>query len=88
MSNNTPHLGPAIRVLRWPNTYTKPKMTQADLADKLGVSEGLVCRWEHGRRGYHPSDSIIQQVCRIFRVSRTHLSSLASDIATKKKGQS
>ena len=43
------------------------KITQADFAGRLGVSQNSVARWELGDR--IPSEAIIRSICREFNVS-------------------
>ena len=44
----------------------KHHMTQADLAERLGLSASAVGMYEHGRR--EPDLSVILQLCQIFNV--------------------
>lgn len=52
-----------IRRLRFANS----EMTQADLADKLGVTRQTIIAIEHGR--YSPSLDMAFQIARVFGVS-------------------
>lgn len=74
------HLGPAIRHLRKPPHLRKPRMTQGQLAGRLGVSKFLVCKWERRRGNLWPSDDHIRQICRMFNVSRKRLEEIAREI--------
>lgn len=58
--------GNTIRMLR-----EKNKMTQADLAERLGVSDKTVSKWETGK-GY-PDITLLEPIAEVFRVSVTEL---------------
>jgi putative transcriptional regulator len=55
-----------IRALR----FTHGEMTQAELADKLGVTRQTVIAIEHGR--YSPSLEMAFQIARVFDVPLEH----------------
>lgn len=75
------HIGLALRALRWPNRYRKPLMTQIDLAERLGVSDALISKWEAGRRCYHPGEEDIEKICEVFHVTREELEVMAREAA-------
>jgi transcriptional regulator with XRE-family HTH domain len=56
-----------IRELR-----TEARMTQKELADRLGVTAPAVYNWE--RRTYEPRGSQIREMARIFGVSMDDIS--------------
>ena len=58
--------GAVIRELR-----EKNRMTQLQLADKLGVSDKTVSKWETGK-GY-PDITLLEPIARTFRISVTEL---------------
>ena len=58
--------GNTIKTLR-----EKNKMTQLQLADKLGVSDKTVSKWETGK-GY-PDITLLEPIAEVFRVSVTEL---------------
>lgn len=58
--------GTVIKELR-----EKYKMTQAELADKLSVSDKAISKWETGR-GY-PDITLLEPIAEIFKVSVTEL---------------
>ena len=58
--------GTVIRELR-----EKNKMTQLQLAEKLGVSDKTVSKWETGK-GY-PDITLLEPVAEVFRISVTEL---------------
>jgi len=75
--------GRALRILRWPSTTTKARMTQGDLAKELGVSHTLICKWEQGRAGYRPSEEHLKKLCKVFHIKRKDLDDLAEQGAGK-----
>ena len=58
--------GTVIRELR-----EKNRMTQLQLAERLGVSDKTVSKWETGK-GY-PDITLLEPIARVFRVSVTEL---------------
>ncbi len=58
--------GAAIRELR-----EKNKMTQLQLAEKLGVSDKAISKWETGK-GY-PDITLLEPIAKAFRISVTEL---------------
>ena len=58
--------GTVIRELR-----EKNKMTQLQLADKLGVSDKTISKWETGK-GY-PDITLLEPIAKAFRISVTEL---------------
>lgn len=60
------HIGPRIKELR-----TARKMTQAEFAQRLGVTKSAVSSYENGSR--LPSYDILIKITRIFKVSADHL---------------
>ncbi|MBR6015153.1 MAG: helix-turn-helix domain-containing protein [Firmicutes bacterium] len=58
--------GAVIKELR-----EKNKMTQLQLAEKLGVSDKAISKWETGR-GY-PDITLLEPIAEVFRVSVTEL---------------
>ena len=58
--------GAVIKELR-----DKNKMTQLQLAEKLGVSDKAISKWETGR-GY-PDITLLEPIAEVFRVSVTEL---------------
>ena len=58
--------GAVIKELR-----EKNKMTQLELANKLGVSDKTVSKWETGK-GY-PDITLLEPIAEAFRVSVTEL---------------
>jgi len=49
----------------------KGKMTQSDLAKKLGVTRGTIANWESGTS--NPSIEILLELSRMFEVSVDYL---------------
>ena len=49
----------------------KAKITQVDLAKKIGVSPQTVWRWEHGER--EPSIEIIKKLCKVLNCTEVEL---------------
>ena len=47
------------------------KITQAELAGKLGVSQGTVCQWTHGR--FYPSVQTLIRIAELLDVSLDEL---------------
>ena len=68
-------IGEKIRLLR-----TKNKMTQEQLADRLGISYQSVSRWENGIT--YPDIEILPAIAKHFAVSLDYL--LGQDDAEKK----
>ena len=62
-----------IRVLRFANG----EMTQADLADRLGVTRQTIIAIEHGR--YSPSLEMAFQIARVFGVPMDEVFRYADD---------
>ena len=58
--------GIVIRELR-----EKSKMTQLQLAEKLGVSDKTISKWETGK-GY-PDITLLEPIAKAFRISVTEL---------------
>ena len=58
--------GTVIRELR-----EKSKMTQLQLAEKLGVSDKTISKWETGK-GY-PDITLLEPIAKAFRISVTEL---------------
>ena len=57
---------PSLKQLR-----ERSSMTQADLADELGVSYQLISAWERGI--YMPRPANIRKICRVLRCKRDEL---------------
>ncbi len=62
-----------IRALRFANA----EMTQADLADRLGVTRQTIIAIEHGR--YSPSLEMAFQIARVFGVPMDEVFRYADD---------
>ena len=62
-----------IRALRFANA----EMTQADLADRLGVTRQTIIAVEHGR--YSPSLEMAFQIARVFGVPMDEVFRYADD---------
>ena len=62
-----------IRTLRFANS----EMTQADLADRLGVTRQTIIAIEHGR--YSPSLEMAFQIARVFGVPMDEVFRYADD---------
>ena len=58
--------GTVIKELR-----EKDKMTQFQLAEKLGVSDKTVSKWETGKR--YPDITLLEPIAKVFRISVTEL---------------
>jgi putative transcriptional regulator len=69
-----------IRALRFANG----EMTQADLADRLGVTRQTIIAIEHGR--YSPSLEMAFQIARVFVVPMDEVFRYADDAQVNKKG--
>ena len=72
-------IGKFIKALR-----TEKKMTQADLAEKLGVSNRAVSKWENGLN--MPDVSLLRPICEIFDITINELLS-AEKIEDEKKAE-
>lgn len=57
----------------------KLNLTQADLAEKLGVVKGTVSAWETGNR--RPSFEMMNDMCELFQVSLGYLAGSSDDAA-------
>ena len=67
-----------IRALRFANS----EMTQADLADRLGVTRQTIIAIEHGR--YSPSLEMAFQIARVFGVPMDEVFRYADNARLKK----
>ncbi len=76
---NQMKIGKFIKELR-----TEKKMTQADLAEKLGVSNRAVSKWENGLN--MPDVSLLRPICEIFDITINELLS-AEKIEDEKKAE-
>lgn len=72
-------IGKFIKQLR-----TENKMTQADLAEKLGVSNRAVSKWENGLN--MPDVSLLRPICEIFDITINELLS-AEKIEDEKRAE-
>jgi len=74
-----------LRALRWPDRYEKAQISQAQLADQLGVTGTLVSKWESGHPHYHPNDEDLKKICEIFGKTREDLERMAREVAEWRK---